>query len=830
MIAGPHRVLGYSESMAKDPICGMTVDDDSPIRVEREGETYVFCSTTCRDRFEHGDPPEVSQASQSTCSHEDQHSNGGTGWDRAKKSAKAYYCPMCEGVESDEPGDCPKCGMKLERNPTGKRIYTCPMHPEVEQDHPGDCPKCGMALELKSGEGDSDEDKEARALAWKFWVGLILAAPVMLLAMGGLIPGVEVHKWISKDVSKWIEFALATPVVVWAGGIFFVRAWKSLLRGSLNMFTLIAVGVGAAYAYSTLAVISPQIFPASFRQDGEIGLYFESAAMITVLVLLGQYLEAKARRRTGAAIESLLNLAAHTAHRLEESGEESDVPVEEVQPGDRLRVRPGEKIPIDGTIEEGTSHVDESMITGEPTPVSKASGDPVIGATVNQTGTFIMKAEKVGADTLLSQIVHMVAEAQRSRAPVQHLADKVAAWFVPAVILTAVVTFVIWAIWGPSPSMAHALINAVSVLIIACPCALGLATPMSIMVGVGRAAKSGILVKNAEALEITEKINCLVVDKTGTLTEGKPRVVAIHVGEDQSEESLLAAAAAVENQSEHPLARAVVDAAKERGCEIKSVNDFESTTGGGVTGKYGEQSLRVGKKAFLRDADITIPDNLAETARSAQENGQTIVWIAINNRAAGILGIADPIKESTPAAIRALHDEKIRLVICTGDNENTARAVARELEIDDIRAGLNPEDKNRIIKELISEGHIVAMAGDGINDAPALAAASVGIAMGTGTDVAIESAGITLVKGDLSGIAKTVALSRTVMRNIRQNLFFAFIYNSVGVPIAAGVLYPFFGLLLSPIIAGAAMSLSSVSVITNALRLHRVKLDPTSGR
>ncbi|MDQ3415475.1 MAG: copper-translocating P-type ATPase [Verrucomicrobiota bacterium] len=730
-------------------------------------------------------------------------------------------------VVSDKPGDCPKCGMALERispPPTeGKTIYTCPMHPEIEQDHPGDCPKCGMPLEPKTVSGDAEDDAEIRSLARKFWIGLVLTAPVLVIAMGHLIPGFHLEALIPKSVSKWIEFALTTPVVLWAGGMFFTKGWRSVVNRSLNMFTLIAVGVGAAYFYSAVAVLAPGVFPASFRRGGEVGLYFEAAAVITVLVLLGQLLEAKARSRTGQAIKALLGLAAKTAHLLRD-GEEEELPVDQIQKGDLLRVRPGEKVPIDGSITEGRSNLDESMITGEPMPVEKRDGDKVIGATVNQTGAFVMRAEKIGSETLLSQIVHMVAEAQRSRAPIQKLADTVAGWFVPVVIGIAILTFIVWAIFGPAPAMAYALVNAVAVLIIACPCALGLATPMSIMVGVGRAAQTGILVKNAEAIETTEKVTHLVTDKTGTLTAGKPRVTERKTIAGGDQKHLLQIAASIEQSSEHPLARAIVDAAKEQKLELLAVKGFESTTAGGVTGAIDGKTVRVGKEKFLADSGVNIPDSLKRDAQAWQEKAQTVVWVATDNQVSGILAIADPIKESTPEAIKALHALGLKVIMCTGDNRKTAEAVARELGIDEVHAEVVPRDKIEIVRKLKSEGAIVAMAGDGINDAPALAEANVGIAMGTGTDVAIESAGITLVKGDLMGITKAIHVSRAVMRNIRQNLFFAFIYNALGVPIAAGILYPFFGLLLSPIIAGAAMSFSSLSVVLNALRLRTVSL------
>ena len=701
--------------------------------------------------------------------------------------------------------------------------YTCPMHPEIEQDHPGECPKCGMVLEAKTPGTVEEDETEIRSLSRKFWIAVVLTIPVLFVAMAHAVPGLHIESIIPKQIRKWIEFALTTPVVLWAGGFFFTRAWRSVVNRSLNMFTLIAVGVGAAYFYSAVAVIVPRIFPDSFRRSGEIDLYFEAAAVITTLVLLGQLLEAKARSRTGQAITALLGLAAKTAHRVRD-GREEEIPVQEIQKGDVLRVRPGERVPIDGVITEGRSNIDESMITGESMPVSKGAGEKVIGATVNQTGSFLMRAERIGSETMLAQIVEMVAEAQRSRAPIQKLADTVSGYFVPAVVVIAVLTFVVWSIFGPAPTMAYALVNAVSVLIIACPCALGLATPMSIMVGVGRAAQAGVLIKNAEAIEITEKVTHLVIDKTGTLTAGKPEVVSRIAGATGNGRELLHVAASLENQSEHPLARAIVAAANKEQIDLRETTEFESVTGGGVAGKLDGKLVRVGKEKFLRDASVTIPDELKNQARRLQENAQTTVWVALDGEVVGVIGIADPIKETTREAMRELHAMNLKIIMCTGDNRRTAESVARELHIDDFRAEVMPQEKIDMVNTLKSQGAIVAMAGDGINDAPALAAADVGIAMGTGIDVAIESAGITLVKGDLMGIAKAIHLSRAVMRNIRQNLFFAFIYNALGLPIAAGVLYPFFGLLLSPMIAGAAMSFSSVSVVGNALRLRRLRL------
>jgi Cu+-exporting ATPase len=746
----------------------------------------------------------------------------------SRQLGKRYFCPMCGSVESDTPGSCPKCGMALERNPVFREpkriIYTCPMHPQIEQDHPGNCPICGMTLEPKTvGLGDEEERREVNSLSRKFWFAFVLTIPVLIIAMGHAIPGLRVDAIVPRQIGQWIEFGLTTPVVLWAGGFFFSRAWHSIINRSLNMFTLIAVGVGAAYVFSAIAVIAPGIFPEPFRRHGEVDLYFEAAAVITTLVLLGQLIEAKARSRTGQAIKALLGLAAKNAHRVRD-GQEEEIPVDAIQKHDLLRVRPGEKVPVDGVIVEGHSNIDESMITGEPMPVRKGAGDKVVGATVNQTGSFLMRAERIGSETLLAQIVQMVAEAQRSRAPIQKLADTVSGYFVPAVISIAVITFIVWSIIGPPPAMAYGLVNALSVLIIACPCALGLATPMSIMVGVGRAAQAGILVKNAEAIEITEKVTHLITDKTGTLTAGKPEVVSRVSDKGTNEHDLLQIAASVEAHSEHPLARAIVEAAKKESFELRDVTDFQSTTGGGVSAQLDGRRMLVGNEKFLADSGVTLSNELRRQAGRLQEQAQTTLWVAVDRHAIGVLGIADPIKPTTTTAIRALHDMGLKIIMCTGDNRRTAESVARELRIDEFRAEVTPDEKIEIVKRLKASGAIVAMAGDGINDAPALAAADVGIAMGTGTDVAIESASITLVKGDLMGIVKAIHLSRAVMRNIRQNLFFAFIYNALGVPIAAGVLYPVFGVLLSPMIAGAAMSFSSVSVIANALRLRSIKL------
>jgi Cu+-exporting ATPase len=706
--------------------------------------------------------------------------------------------------------------------PAAGTIYTCPMHPEIEQDQPGDCPICGMALEPKTiSAGTPGDDAELIDMTRRFWIGAALTLPVFVLAMSHFWPNAPA--WLSGDASRWLQFALSTPVVVWAGWPFFKRGWRSIQTRNLNMFTLIAIGVGVAYFYSAVVMLFPGAFPASMTHHGKIGIYFEAAAMITVLVLLGQVLELRARGRTGHAIRSLLDLTPPTARLVTNEGE-NEVPLSQVKAGDRLRVRPGEKIPVDGRVTEGGTTVDEAMITGEALPVEKNPDDKVIAGTLNNTGSFVMEAERVGSDTVLAQIVQMVSEAQRSRAPIQRLADKVAGYFVPAVLLIAAVTFIGWIWLGPEPRVAHAIVNAVAVLIIACPCALGLATPMSIMVGVGRGAQSGILIKNAGAIELMEKVTTLVVDKTGTLTEGKPRVTKIAAVEAMSEDDLLASAAAAEQQSEHPLASAMVSAAKEKNLALEKVSEFSSTTGGGVAATTSRGQILIGKPEFLRDQGIVGLDDLERQAATLQDEGQTVVFVAVGDRAAGLIAVADPIKKSTPEAVRELQRLGLKIIMLTGDNERTARGVAKQLGIAEVEAGVAPKDKHERVKQLRAAGSVVAMGGDGINDAPALAAADVGIAMGTGADVAMESAGITLVKGDLNGIVKAIHLSRAVMRNIRQNLFFAFFYNALGIPIAAGLLYPFFGLLLSPIIAGAAMSLSSVSVIANALRVRRLPL------
>ncbi len=700
-------------------------------------------------------------------------------------------------------------------------IYTCPMHPEIRQNGPGNCPICGMALGLETITGEEGENPELIDMRKRFWIGLALTLPVFALEMGSHI--FDLHRYISGTLSNWVQLVLATPVVLWAGKPFFERGWASLKTRNLNMFTLIAMGTGVAWLYSIVATLAPGIFPEAFQQDGAVAVYFEASAVITVLVLLGQVLELKAREQTGGAIRALLDLAPKTARRVNESGEDEDVPLDQIKVGDLIRVRPGEKVPLDGIVAEGQSAVDESMVTGESMPVKKELQSKVIGGTMNQTGSFVMKAEHVGKDTMLSQIVHMVAEAQRSRAPIQRLADIVASWFVPVVILVAVLAFIIWSIYGPSPAFSYALIAAVSVLIIACPCALGLATPMSIMVGVGKGAQAGVLIKNAEALERLEKVDTLVIDKTGTLTEGKPTVTKIVTVNNFAKDDLLLLAASLEQNSEHPLAHAIVVAAKKKGLNLVAADEFDSPTGKGVIGKINGQDVVLGNVMLMEEKFINV-SSLSTQADELRSDGATVIFIAVDGQAAGILSIADPIKETTLDAIQQIQNLGIHIVMLTGDNRRTAEAVAKTLGIEAVEAEILPGDKGKIVKKLRDEGRIVAMAGDGTNDAPALAAADVGIAMGTGTDVAMESAGVTLLKGDLIGIVRARKLSVATMNNIRQNLFFAFIYNTAGVPIAAGILYPLFGILLSPIIAAAAMSLSSVSVIGNALRLRLLKL------
>jgi len=731
-------------------------------------------------------------------------------------------------VRESKPGACPKCGMALEpafpAAPSMRTEYVCPMHPEIVRSEPGACPICGMALEPRTVTLEEEANPELVDMTRRFWVGVVLSLPIMFLAMSELIPGQPVQRSVSPHVLNWLQLALATPVVLWGGWPFFQRGWTSIVNRSLNMFTLIAIGVGTAFVYSLAATLFADVFPPSFRgHGGEVAVYFDAAAVITTLVLLGQVLELRARSKTSKAIKALLGLAPKTARLLRDDGTETDVPLERVQVGDRLRVRPGEKVPVDGIVLEGATSVDESMITGEPIPIEKTKGSRVTGGTVNGTGSFVMRAERVGSDTLLAQIVRMVAEAQRSRAPIQKLADVVAGYFVPAVVLVAMITFIVWAMFGPEPSMAYGLLNAVAVLIIACPCALGLATPMSIMVGTGRGATAGVLIKNAEALEVLEKVDTLVVDKTGTLTEGKPHLAALVAVPGQDENEILRLAASLERGSEHPLAAAIVAGAGEKGIQLADARDFRSITGKGVVGAVDGKQVALGNRRLLEELGVGASE-LAVRAEELRRDGQTVMFVVVDRSVAGLIGVADPVKPSTPEAIRMLHDDGVKIVMLTGDNRTTAEAVAKKLGIDEIQAEVLPEQKSEVVKRLQSEGHIVAMAGDGVNDAPALAQAHVGIAMGTGTDVAMESAGVTLVKGDLRGIVKARRLSRATMRNIRRNLFFAFIYNALGIPIAAGVLYPFFGTLLSPVIASLAMTFSSVSVISNALRLNRLEL------
>ncbi|PYV50300.1 MAG: cadmium-translocating P-type ATPase [Acidobacteria bacterium] len=729
---------------------------------------------------------------------------------------------MCPEVRESKPGACPSCGMALEpefQEVLTKVEYTCPMHPEIVRDQPGSCPICGMALEPRTVTATEEDNPELRDMTRRFWISVALAVPLLAIAMVDMLPGMPVQRLLPGAWLPWIELLLATPVVLWGGWPFFERGWASIVNRSTNMFTLIAIGTGVAYFYSFVATVFPEIFPASFREmSGRPAVYFEAAAAIVALVLLGQVLELRARSRTGAAIRALLDLAPRTA-RVLRNGSEQDIPLDQVQVDDHLRVRPGEKIPVDGVLLEGRSSVDESMITGESVPLEKTEGARVIGGTVNGSGSFIMRAERVGSETLLAQIVNMVSQAQRSRAPIQRLADKVAGWFVPAVMAIAALTFVVWATFGPEPRFAHAIVNAVAVLIIACPCALGLATPMAIMVGTGRGARAGVLIKNAEALEILEKVDTLVIDKTGTLTEGKPRVTAFSTGNPLGEFEPLRLAASVERASEHPLASAIVAAAQQHNLKLSEARDFESRPGKGIVASVDGKRVAVGNPAMLLEEGIHQKAFLVGAAPIG-----TVIFIAVDHEYAGSISVSDPLKQSAESAINELKQQGLRIVMLTGDNRTIAEAVSRQLGIDEFHAEILPGDKARIVKELQHQRRIVAMAGDGINDAPALAEANVGIAMGTGTDVAIESAGITLVKGDLAGIVRARKLSRATMKNIRQNLFFAFIYNSIGVPIAAGVLYPFLGILLSPIFAAAAMSFSSVSVITNSLRLRNAKL------
>jgi P-type Cu+ transporter len=805
---------------ATDPVCGMTVEPEHAAGTSVfEGETYYFCSKSCLERFTAN--PRRYTGLRSTGA-APQHTPA-----PAASGTVEYTCQMHPEVRQLGPGTCPKCGMALEPTtvtaPTAHIEYTCPMHPEIVRDEPGFCPICGMALEPRTATTE-ETNPELVDMTRRFWVSLALSAPLLLMAMAEMVVGAPVSHLFSRHLLNWVQLALATPVVLWGGWPFFQRGWASVVNRSLNMFTLIAIGTGTAYGYSVIATLFPDLFPEAFRgHSGEVAVYFEAAAVITTLVLLGQVLELRARSQTSSAMKALLGLAPKTARLLRDDGTELDVPLEHVRPGDRLRVRPGEKVPVDGVVLEGVSAVDESMLTGEPVPVEKAPGSRVTGGTVNGTGTLIMRAERVGSETLLAQIVRMVSEAQRTRAPIQRLADIVSSYFVPAVIGIGALTFIIWSLFGPEPRLAYALVNAVSVLIIACPCALGLATPMSIMVATGRGAMAGVLIKNAEALEVLEKVDTLVVDKTGTLTEGKPSLVSVVAQPGQDETALLNLAARLEQGSEHPLAAAIVAGAHERGITVGGAQDFRSITGKGVVGSVDGQTVTLGNRALLDELQIEA-GGLLERAEELRRKGQTVMFVAVNDKAMGLLGVADPVKPSTPEAIRMLHEEGLRIVMLTGDSRTTAEAVARELGIDEVEAEVLPERKVEVVKRLQAEGHVVAMAGDGINDAPALAQAQVGIAMGTGTDVAMESAGMTLVKGDLRGIVRARRLSRATMRNIRQNLFFAFLYNALGVPVAAGILYPVFGLFLSPMIASAAMTFSSVSVIANALRLRKLAL------
>jgi Cu+-exporting ATPase len=801
------------ESEVVDPVCGMSIlPSDAVGHATHRGQTYHFCSQSCLDKFRASPDTYLRPKAAEPQQH-------------AHRDTREYTCPMDPEVRQIGPGACPKCGMALEpvsAAPLTKTEWTCPMHPEIVRDKPGSCPICGMALEPRVVTLD-EENPELDDMTRRFRWSLVLSAPILAFMASEFLPGQPLQHALQPWVMTWSQFLLATPIVLWGGWPFFVRGWASVVNRHLNMFTLIALGVGAAYAFSVVATLAPGLFPASFRTHGDqIGVYFEPAAVIVVLVLLGQVLELRARSRTSSAIKKLLGLTPTTARRIDASGSEQDVPLEHVHVGDRLRVRPGERVPVDGVLVDGTTTVDESMVTGEPIPVEKVATSKVTGGTVNGTGTFVMEAQRVGSDTLLAQIVRLVGEAQRSRAPIQRLADTVSGWFVPIVILGAVITFGVWATWGPEPRLAHALVNAVAVLIIACPCALGLATPMSIMVGTGRGAEIGVLLRNAEALEVMEQIDTVVVDKTGTLTEGKPALTTVVPAGPSDEPTLLRLVASLEKVSEHPLAEAIVRGAEELAVQTGPVTDFRSVTGKGVVGTVDGHSVAIGNTAMLTEVGATVP--ATDRADALRRNGETVMFVAVDGVYAGLVGVADRIKATTVEAIKALHDEGLRIVMLTGDSRVTAEAVARSVGIDTVEAEVLPEQKAAVIKRLQAEGRKVAMAGDGINDAPALAQAEVGIAMGTGTDVAMESAGVTLVQGDLRGLVRARRLSRATMRNIRQNLFFAFIYNVLGVPVAAGVLYPAFGLLLSPIIASAAMTFSSVSVIGNALRLRRQAL------
>lgn len=810
------QAMHNTEFMTKDPVCGMEISPETAKGdVVFEGNSYSFCSASCQAKFE-ADPQAYVASKPAVPAVPD-----------TPSAEAAYVCPMHPEVRQPGPGNCPKCGMALEpASPlpeVTKTEWTCPMHPEIVRDAPGACPKCGMALEPREVALD-DRNPELEDMTRRFWIGTVFTLPLLLFVMGDMFKW-EAPRHLFGDFLPWLELLLGTPVVLWCGWPFLERCWTSFVNRSLNMFTLIGIGTGVAWGYSVVGVLAPGIFPESFRtHGGRVGLYFEAAAVITVLVLLGQVLELKARSQTSAAIKALLGLAPNSARRVNKDGSEEDVPLASIQVGDRLRVRPGEKVPVDGTVLEGSSSIDESMVTGEPIPVEKTTGSKVTGATVNGTGGFLMTAQRVGKDTLLSQIVRMVSEAQRSKAPIQRLADSVAGVFVPVVIGIAAITFLVWFLWGPEPRLVYAIINAVAVLIIACPCALGLATPMSIMVGTGRGALTGVLIKNAGALEVMEQIDTLVVDKTGTLTEGKPRLTTVEPVAGIEPDELLRLAASLELGSEHPLAEAIVRGAEERQVEVVGAAEFKSYTGRGVSGTVSGKSVVLGNLKMMEEQHVAMGD-LPVRAETLRKDGQTVMFVAIENAAAGLVAVSDPVKETSMEAITQLHAEGIRVVMLTGDSRTTAEAVASKLGIDRVEAEVLPEQKAAIVKELQVQGKRVAMAGDGVNDAPALAQADAGIAMGTGTDVAMQSASVTLVKGDLRGIVRARKLSRAVMRNIRQNLFWAFVYNGLGVPIAAGVLYPFTGLLLSPIIAAAAMSFSSVSVIANSLRLRSVRLD-----
>ena len=795
-----------------DPVCGMDIEEeDAAGTVDYNGTRYFLCSTSCAEKFRANPRQYLEPNAQLAAS--------------AKAKDVEYTCPMDPEIRQNGPGTCPKCGMALEpaslQPPPTRTEYTCPMHPEIVRSEPGSCPICGMALEPREVTGE-EVNPELIHMKRRLLISVILTAPLLILMVLDMFPGAH---WLSTTATGWIQFALATPVVLWGGWPFFERGWMSVVNRHFNMFTLIALGTGASYIFSVIALLFPFLIPASFQShSGAVPLYFEPAAVITALVLMGQVLELRARSQTSSALKLLLGLAPKNARVVEESGQERDIPVADIQIGQILRVRPGEKIPVDGLVTEGVSAVDESMVTGESMPVEKAMEARVIGGTVNGTGSFLMKADRVGSDTLLSQIVRLVSEAQRSRAPIQRLADVVASWFVPAVIIAAVVTFIVWAIWGPEPRLGHAFVNAVAVLIIACPCALGLATPMSIMVGTGRGASAGVLVRNAESLELLEKMKVLVVDKTGTLTEGKPKLTSVtRFGNVAEEDDLLRLVASLEQASEHPLAHAIVVGARERELALPKATQFESITGKGVRGTVEGRTVLLGSRALLEQFHIAT-DQLANEAEKLRSDGQTVMLVAIDGQPAGLIGVADPIKSTSSEAVSLLHSEGVRISMLTGDSRTTALAVSKRLGIDDVQAEVLPEQKAEAVKKLQAAGHVVGMAGDGVNDAPALAQADIGIAMGTGTDVAMESAGVTLVKGDLRGVARALRLSRATMRNIRQNLFFAFFYNVLGIPIAAGILYPFFGILLSPMIASAAMTFSSVSVISNALRLRKVQL------